>query len=265
MGWPNNYVQGVYNSNNEIVGVEDGAGGQIDFLPAYLVQNGLPMIKPSSGSIGNNGALTLTTPLPAGITKSYQYFPAGAIFAGSTAGLYYTVMSSTTVGIIYNNTYTSGQPVEPITPTAFVTTGPGAYTQTTTTIDLITAVLPANSLGKNGSLRAKAYWEFTNSANNKRLAIDFGGTDIVGFSFTTKAVANWDTTLWAQNSTNQQRIFAYTSSPVSQPGIAGDASATTSPSVDTTQDVQVKMQITASNVAEYIILFYSSIEYSPGE
>ena len=35
MGWPNNYVQGVYNSSNELVAVQDGTGGQIGLAATY--------------------------------------------------------------------------------------------------------------------------------------------------------------------------------------------------------------------------------------
>jgi hypothetical protein len=35
MGWPNNYVQGVYNSGNELVGIDDGAGGSIGLARTY--------------------------------------------------------------------------------------------------------------------------------------------------------------------------------------------------------------------------------------
>jgi len=35
MGWPNNFVQGVYNSNNELIAVQDGAGGQIGLAATY--------------------------------------------------------------------------------------------------------------------------------------------------------------------------------------------------------------------------------------
>ena len=35
MGWPNNFVQGVYNSDNELVGVDDGAGGQIGLASTF--------------------------------------------------------------------------------------------------------------------------------------------------------------------------------------------------------------------------------------
>jgi len=35
MGWPNNFVQGVYNALGSLIGVYDGAGGQIGLTPTY--------------------------------------------------------------------------------------------------------------------------------------------------------------------------------------------------------------------------------------
>ena len=35
MGWPNNFVQGVYNALGSLIGVSDGAGGQIGLTPTY--------------------------------------------------------------------------------------------------------------------------------------------------------------------------------------------------------------------------------------
>jgi hypothetical protein len=35
MGWPNNYVQGVYNALGSLIGLSDGAGGQIGLAATY--------------------------------------------------------------------------------------------------------------------------------------------------------------------------------------------------------------------------------------
>ncbi len=122
-----------------------------------LVSGGVPVYVPSSGSIANNGALTLTTALPLIYPNVYLYFPANAIAAGSAAGKYYCQMSSTTVGVIFNNTYVSGTPVVPTSPTAFVTTGPGAYTQTiSTNITLIAANTATTSASQD------LFYKFTN-------------------------------------------------------------------------------------------------------
>ena len=92
-----------------------------------LCQTGIPLILVSSGNIGNNGALTAITTLPATYSQGcYMWFKTNSISAATPAGWYYVVMTSGTAGTIYNNTYTSGVPLQPAVLTAFVTTGPGA-------------------------------------------------------------------------------------------------------------------------------------------
>ncbi|MBT9145426.1 MAG: hypothetical protein DDT42_01297 [candidate division WS2 bacterium] len=120
---------------------------------ASLARWSVPVGVPSSGSIANNGALTLTTALDRVYSDGiYLRFPANAIAAGVPAGLYYCVMSSTTVGTIFNNS-SLGIPSIPASPVPFSTTGPGAYVQTTgTDIILITLPIPGGLLGSNGSL-----------------------------------------------------------------------------------------------------------------
>jgi hypothetical protein len=172
--------------------------------PYMLSQANVPVFLPSSGSIGNNGALTLSTALDLNAyANCYLYFPANAIEAGSAAGLYYTVMSSSTAGTIYNNTYTSGVPSIPASPTAFATTGPGAYTQTTATdITLLSFTLPGGALGANGSMFVFPLIAMSSSANTKTMKMNIGGTETnstqqttisqqsIPFTFRNKGVVN---------------------------------------------------------------------------
>lgn len=153
-----------------------------------LFATAIPMVLPSSGSIGDNGALTGLTALPVQFASCYMYFPASAISAGSAAGLYYVVMSSTTAGTIYNNTYTSGLPTIPASPTAFVTTGPGAYTQTTASdIMLLSFTVQGGLMGINGALRSVSAWGVTNNANAKTAKEKYGGTATFSFSLASTA------------------------------------------------------------------------------
>lgn len=143
--------------------------------PYMLSKSAIPFIHVSSGSIGNNGALTGITALP--LTYSggaYVYYPANSIAAGVGAGWYWTVFSSTTAGTIYNSTYTSGTPANG-TLTAFATTGPGAFTGDTTERAGPTITLPANAMGPSGQIRVLTTWQVTNNANNKPSRVRFGG------------------------------------------------------------------------------------------
>jgi hypothetical protein len=155
--------------------------------PYSLLNNGIPFILPSSGTMGNDGALSGITAVPTGIvySHSYMYFPANAISAGSAAGWYYAQLSSTTAATVYNNVYTSGVPTVPSSPTAFVTTGPGAYTQTSASdIASVSIPLSANIIGVNGSIDADCGISATNNANQKifRAAIDSTASQFGAFT-----------------------------------------------------------------------------------
>lgn len=139
----------------------------------------VPVILPGGGSFGNNGALTLTTALPTTFSNGcYLYFPVNAIVTGSAAGVYYAVMSSATVGTVYNNVLTAGnKPVVIASPTAFATTGPGAYTQTiSTAIPLITLPITGGSLGPNGVLMMDFVSARPNNADGVTYTATYGGT-----------------------------------------------------------------------------------------
>ena len=104
-----------------------GLGGIIPFS-----RSSTPMILQSSGTVGANGALSNITALPETYSGgAYLHFPAGRLFAGSTAGLYWTVMTSTTAGTVFNNRYISGEPLPPPSLTPIVSSSMGAYTQVT--------------------------------------------------------------------------------------------------------------------------------------
>ena len=153
-----------------------------------VAQTGLPIAMPSSGSIGNNCAITGLTAMPYTYPAIYLYFPAGAISSGSAAGLYYTVMSSATAGTCYNNKYTSGTPAIPASPVAFSTTGPGAFTQTTGTYESMFNVnVPAGAIGLNGEVQIDFPVTVNNTSNNKLQALYATGGQLVASATLTTA------------------------------------------------------------------------------
>jgi len=142
-----------------------------------IASSGIPFILPSSGTIGDNGALSALTALPTTYTSCYMYFPVNTIAAGVAAGWYYVVMASTTAGTIYNNVYTSGIPTIPASPTAFATTGPGAYTQTTSSdIASMVFTVPGGLLGTHGSINIQKDLYCINNANVKSVGTKFNAT-----------------------------------------------------------------------------------------
>ncbi len=181
-------------ASNTLMKRGDGAGGLadaaigVDYGAPITIQNCVEIYRAPSGTMGNNGAVTLGTALPTTLSDGcWMEFPAGAIAAGvpssgqATAGVkWWTVMSSTTVGQVYNNTYTPGTTLPgaiPGSPTAFVTTGPGAYTNGTSSTPFYVISVPGNVLGNNGSLDYEIWASANNgTSNNKTITCTFGGS-----------------------------------------------------------------------------------------
>lgn len=143
-----------------------------------LLSNGIPFISVSTGSMGNNGALTAITALDTTYSDGvWMLFPAGAVAAGvpAAAAWLWVVMSSTTAGTVFNSTYVSGQ-VSPGAATAFVTTGPGAFTGVTGANNAIVVSVPAGSLGTQGFLAYDYQADCNSNANGKNISAVFGAT-----------------------------------------------------------------------------------------
>ena len=235
-----------------------GAGGQ-----RRLVGTGIPLILPSSGTIGNNGALSAITALPTTYAACYMYFPAGAIEVGSAAGMYYVVMSSTTAGTIYNNLYTGGTPTIPESPTPFVTVGPGAYAQTTAAqITLFTGTVPGGAMGVDGSLLIDADFANIGNTNAKTQRIIFGGQTVHQVSQATAAnVAG----LWRTRITNRGEVGKQYVNPLGVlAATVGSAGTFGNTSVNTAADVTLSFTSELAVATDYVVLqgFRASIMFS---
>jgi hypothetical protein len=152
-------------------------GSQQLRAPYILSKSAIPFVHASTGSFGNNGALTLGTALP--LTYSggaWTWVPAGAVAAGvpAAASWIWCVYSSTTLATCYNSTYTAGTPTIG-TQTAYATTGPGAFTGDVTEAPGPTITVPANAIGLNGVVRIWFLAGATNSANDKRVRVRYSG------------------------------------------------------------------------------------------
>lgn len=162
-------------------GSELSAGGEPLDIGDFVLST-FPVGAAPSGTIAANGALTLGTALNTIYSGGiYLYFPAGAVFSGSAAGAYYCVMSSTTVGVVYNNVLT-GIPEKIAAPTAVVDAGPGAYGATTgSNITLITApVMDAKKFGTSGGFQATLIGTNNNSAGGKNTTLRINGAGVGG-------------------------------------------------------------------------------------
>lgn len=223
-----------------------------------LFSNGIAMIVPSSGSIADNGALTLTTALPNAYANCYMYFPADAIEAGSAAGLYYVQMSSTTAGTIFNNTYTSGRPTIPASPTAFATTGSGAYTQTTAAdLTLLSFTLPGGAMGPHG--RVEFYQQAVHAANSniKTPKIKIGGATVYSPNSTTQTLIMVPYILKNRGVQNRQVDNSF----------AGFSNVTTTAgqyrAIDTSVDNTILYTASLANAADFYVLETLHTEIKP--
>lgn len=153
-------------------------------VPNVLASCGIPFVKASSGTMGNNGAVSAMTALiqTSGYTGGcFMWFPAGAVAAGvpAAASWLWVVMSSTTAGTVYNSTPSSTYPVVAGTTTAFSTTGPGAFTGDTGEIFLPSINVPILTAGAR--IFVQRYFNANNSAGTKLEKLHWsgsGGTDL---------------------------------------------------------------------------------------
>lgn len=167
----------VTNYNPASVAIIGGSGVEIK-----VAEWGVPVLIAPTGTMANNGAVTLGTALGRTYVDCFMAFAAGAIAAGVPAVTtwYYVQMSSATVGVVFNNPIVPGAawtPTIPASPTAFATTGPGAYTGVIAEVQGPTVSVPGNSLGANGRLIMRdQFWQFNNTAGVKTPRLKFGGT-----------------------------------------------------------------------------------------
>lgn len=216
-----------------------------------LLTDSYPFIVPSSGSVTvTTGVLTLTTALDRVYAKSYMYFPAGA-WTGSTAGFYYVTMSSTTSGLVYSNKYVSGIPSTPTSPT-LVTTGAGAYTQTTATYlagQIYT--VPAGVMGLNGTLYTEVVCSAPATANFKYLQLVYGGNTFSGIGLTSSTTAAYMCKTTNNNATNSQSSFYYN-------GINGGGYSSTA--VDTTLTTTQQVNYYLATATDYLVSQWVSLQ-----
>lgn len=217
---------------------------------------GVPIGIGSSGSVGANGALTLTTAFANTNPTIWLYFPAGACYANSPAGIYYVVMSSASAGIIYNIRLGTDQPYIPaaevLTQRGIVSASVGAYTQTTAAIDLVSVVVPGQSMGANGILFWIGEFSVPNNANNKTISWTFGGQSANSITASSTAAARYYRMIANRGSTSSQ----YTSQIALQ--TTGGAPNLFSVNTDQNQTLLTRGQLAVAT--DYVLLETQTIQ-----
>jgi hypothetical protein len=164
-----------------------GLNGQLNFFNQPIGSGGIPVAVAPTGSLNTVGAITLGTALPRIYPAIWLYLPANAVVGDATGGLYFAIMSSTTVGVVYagkqgvaNGVNTAALPFQPFYPTSLVaaTTTNGAYTGSTTETYLVNVTLPAQSLGLQGQVRITVNQTTNNTVGAKTFRTTLNTTTI---------------------------------------------------------------------------------------
>jgi len=228
----------------------------------FILAGGTAGASTNQFTMGNNGAISTLPTLPATYAGAWIYMPANGIFAGSTAGWYWFVGSSATAGTVYNNTYTTGDPVAaiPTSPTAFVTTGPGVVTQSTSEIIAAEILIPAGAMGANGHLRYSTLFSHINNANNKTYRFRLGGTQGVGGTQlqggngTTSAGSGSVGSIANRNSASSQVALNGNS------GLPGSGGQIGLSSINTGANAYFQVSMQLANTTDFIALEFQSLE-----
>lgn len=220
---------------------KDGGGAAGGSL--LVSQSGISSGIAPEGIIGANGALAIVGSLgngnPAVTTYTeglWLFFPAESLYAGSAAGSYWTVMSSASAGVVYDNRYLSGALTPPETLTPIVGPGPGAYTPPLFEVTLVSIVIPSCAMGANGTLFVVDNRVMSNSGSTKTSRARFAGNQIGQFSGSYAPGPMLGTRVWNMNRTDKQQCNSIATTGY-QPfsNFAGQC-APSYLAVDTTQD-----------------------------
>lgn len=200
-----------------------------------------------SGTIGtgSSGNLTLGTALPRVYSEGiWLYLPAIATTPSIAAGMYYVVMSSSTVGTIYSN--------GPGSAALSISSG-ASFTGSTGAVSVRSVTVPAGCMGINGQIRASAVLSHANSAGAKNIRLKFGGSVLIATSPSTTLSTSLIGRIANKGAANVQ---------IGQGSwLSGSAgSVVTSASVDTTADVTLLLELQLATATDYVVIENSSME-----
>lgn len=149
----------------------------------------IPVIIPNSATVATNGGITVTALADTYSGGAWVYLPADAV-VGGLAGLYWTVFSSTTAGVVKTN-FVDPSTTEfiPYVPTGTLVTAVGSNasftTPTSVDVPLVNITLPANSVNVGSALKAFCRVTCPNAADAKTVKHLLGTTTIASQAFTT--------------------------------------------------------------------------------
>lgn len=238
-----------------VVSASDGAliaqGEPRSYRPSRpILLEAIPIGIGPNGTVGANGGITFATALPSAFPRMFCYFIAGALFAGSAAGFYYTEMSSTTVGVVFNNRHVSGEVADPAVKTPIVSAAIGSYTQTVSGVTASLGTLRGGVLGNNGRLNMTGRFSYPNSAGNKSASLQVGAAIMLNNATPSTTVSS-EFALFMHNRGVQNRQTTNTPGWMSLPASAAPGGYTT---VDTAVDQAITLGLSISASVDFIFL-----------
>lgn len=217
---------------------------------------------------GSSGAFTLSAAIVANAWNALKgcwcYMPAS--FGGSAypTGWYWAVFTSDTAGTLYTDTYVSGIPARPATPTAFPVNLSGRLTQTTSEVTGPTGfVLPAGSVGPSGTIKAH-FRTLGTTVGTKTIKAYLDSTVIFGAAPAGSPVAEYFVSCRNQGAENLQLTTANSSSLTGVGASAATFSTANYTAVDLSVDRIFSMSLQASTTATCAILLHADVTATYG-
>jgi hypothetical protein len=252
--YPNNTV--VPTSDDGLV--QSNGSAWIAGIHYPLFQTSVPMIIAPSGTMGNNCAINLgSNALDLTYPSAFIQLPSNSIKAGAGVVLPYVQMSSTTLGTCFQQQYSFGQPIVPTSPTAYASTGPGAFTANTTQSLVTYSVnIPAFAMGLSGKIEIK-YTYSQNGTNSKAAALFWGATEIGATeNETTAGTYTVTRTIINQGTTGAQLVMGTSGT--------GAVAAQTFPTINTTLPMALEIQFNRlASANDWIVLRSLTVDLYP--
>lgn len=249
---------------------------EIGGVPRQVAVCGVPFVIPAGdGSTtglqftGSAGAFTLSAAILTNLWNALKgcwlYVPTNFGGSGLSEGWRWAVFSSDTAGVLYQDTYVSGNPTRITSPTAFSTNLTGWLTTTTSEITGPTGfVLPGGSMGPNGSLKSHVRIN-GNATSTKTYRVYLGSTAIGSFSSVT-TLPNAEAIISTRNQASQ--FLQSNSRHVAVPGVGaaagGSVAAAEASSVDTAVDQTLSMSLQLTANTACAVLLHADINCTYG-
>ena len=257
MGWPNNFVQGVYDETGKVVGIDDGAGGAKyleNIVTSSYVPVGLVGLNGTTDAVNAGGILTCQA-MPRLFSEGWVRLPAGMV-SGRGAGYHYFValgspsLTSVQLKDLFVADGSVFVPYLPDTTPANAVGTTTAVAQTTgSAINLMRVVVGGGLLGKNGYLETWVFTSSNNTANSKTVRLFYENTYMLLYShLNTNVILETFKRMYNRGKETLQIISPYAA--ITQNATAGDVATYT---VDTT--VNQYLKITAQMVSTLDCVF----------